>query len=352
VALETFFADSGKFPNPDYPSSSTDYYCLTSSCQAYGTSDYTSLSSTTPDLIQQYKLDIGNTDAIQIGSALFQGILYQCTYPGDPDDPYLNDTSECLGATLYYPVYGNNCGHGEIVEEISGGINSYCFITFGQKRPYHSVPLDGVCVYPDDCEIGIQCLAGTCQISGAVVPIGGQCNNDWECGTNVCINGTCQVLTPPGDGGDSGGSGGSGGDIVSDCGNNVCESGETSDTCSSDCYCGNEVCDVGEYSWTCNQDCPGPTNSPEAADMCDESITEYGCGYYCGNEHFCEETCGYGCHGETNEGDSNCTIVPSPSCELPEESESGYGYSGNSVYTRVLGNIMSAINNITRLFVK
>lgn len=43
------------------------------------------------------------------------------------------------------------------------------------------------------------------------------------------------------------------------CGNEICESGEDSGTCSADCVpvCGNAICEPGESSCSCNSDCPG-----------------------------------------------------------------------------------------------
>jgi len=50
------------------------------------------------------------------------------------------------------------------------------------------------------------------------------------------------------------------------CGNNVCESGETT-SCPQDCkptldVCGNKICESGETSENCPQDCPPATTSP------------------------------------------------------------------------------------------
>lgn len=39
------------------------------------------------------------------------------------------------------------------------------------------------------------------------------------------------------------------------CGNGICDSGETINTCPQDCLCGNGICDSGETIHTCPQDC-------------------------------------------------------------------------------------------------
>ncbi len=65
------------------------------------------------------------------------------------------------------------------------------------------------------------------------------------------------------------------------CGNGVCDAGENTDNCPSDCPpCGNGICNDNENAWSCPNDC----------NICGDGI--------CGpNESsYCYDDCGYYCH--------------------------------------------------------
>jgi hypothetical protein len=56
------------------------------------------------------------------------------------------------------------------------------------------------------------------------------------------------------------------------CGNGMCENGESTATCATDCpaqsMCGNSVCDTGETTANCPSDCPAQGNCPADPTEC------------------------------------------------------------------------------------
>jgi hypothetical protein len=80
-----------------------------------------------------------------------------------------------------------------------------------------------------------------------------------NCGNGVCDPGETHAICPtdcP-----TGGGGGGGG---TSCGDHVCNGSETPTSCPRDCtnYCGNGRCDPGEGNTTCPEDCCAHANPP------------------------------------------------------------------------------------------
>ena len=93
------------------------------------------------------------------------------------------------------------------------------------------------------------------------------------------------------------------------CGNDVCESGEDSVNCASDCFgaiCGNNICEehLGESYFNCGQDCPNPSCPAYTPPLCEQGYLVSGLL----NESGCKEPptcCGDGiCSGAENS--QNC----------------------------------------------
>jgi hypothetical protein len=62
------------------------------------------------------------------------------------------------------------------------------------------------------------------------------------------------------------------------CGNDICDAGETFESCPADCTCGNGTCDDGEIAHTCPTEC-----RPVCGDgYCDSNETPQSCWADCG----------------------------------------------------------------------
>lgn len=99
-----------------------------------------------------------------------------------------------------------------------------------------------------------------------------------QCGNGVCDSGetpaNCPVDCPSGA-----------------CGNNVCDPGEDSSTCPQDCksQCGNGVCDPGEDSTSCPQDCQPSCTAGET--RCKDSNTLETCTSGSWSAQTCQSVC-------------------------------------------------------------
>jgi len=102
-----------------------------------------------------------------------------------------------------------------------------------------------VCYADGTCDSGLDCVVGRCEPTGA------------NCGDGLCNGGETFATCPE--------------DCDPLCGDGVCDEGETSDQCPMDCpvlpYCGDGVCDADETETTCPDDCWTP---PE----CGDGLTE------------------------------------------------------------------------------
>ena len=115
-----------------------------------------------------------------------------------------------------------------------------------------------------DCEDGYQKSGSSCILNDSPAPEcgDGMCNNGETCSSCEADCGPC--ATAP------------------SCGDGQCKDGETCETCETDCgkcedpkpSCGNDNCDEGETCSTCEKDCGPCTPEPKCGDgTCDEGET-------------------------------------------------------------------------------
>lgn len=135
-------------------------------------------------------------------------------------------------------------------------------------------------------------MSGTCGDTG-------QCSGP-NCGNGLCQSGeTCATCAA---------------DCGNCCGNGVCQGGETCTTCPGDCgacppdpVCPNGLCEQGETCTSCEADCgtcpPNGCNPPSACQpVCDNGICEQG--ETCSS---CARDCG-SCPGQPRCGDGVCDL--------------------------------------------
>ncbi|MBU0625192.1 hypothetical protein KKF05_02510 [Patescibacteria group bacterium] len=135
---------------------------------------------------------------------------------------------------------------------------------FNCPRDCGSPPLcgDNICEYTrgeDDqnCFEDCSCWNGQCDSDRGETEL--TCYQDCgECGNGVCSGPEDQWFCPE--------------DCPRplECGDLICELGETAETCPDDCHCGWDTCDLDETPETCPEDCPVTCGD----DVCDDSIGE------------------------------------------------------------------------------
>ncbi len=110
----------------------------------------------------------------------------------------------------------------------------------------------------EQCEVKISGAASTSRtvdLSGLV------CYSDADCyAGETCEGGVCAE---------------SEGEEETDCGNGVCDEGETSSNCPADCYCGNEHCDSDENGTSCFEDCGPRSIAFMGIDMAEMDVEIY-----------------------------------------------------------------------------
>ncbi|MFH1751715.1 MAG: hypothetical protein ABH821_02140 [archaeon] len=162
------------------------------------------------------------------------------------------------------------------------------------------------CEFYEDCGEGFNCSACQCILEGVtescgngIIDEGEQCETDSDCGEGFhCPDCYCAA------------------DIVSECGNGVCETGEENGNCIEDCfydiYCGDGECNGNETSETCSTDCVEEPRTECGNGICETGEDESNCHDDCVIETFCGDgTC------DNDETQESCSIdcgEPTPEC--------------------------------------